>query len=53
MLNSLLDWTVIEAVGTRVAHAEVAAELELVVATHLFATKIKNNSNYSLRNCHS
>jgi hypothetical protein len=39
MLNGLLDWTVVEAVGTRVDHAEVAAELELVVATHLFATE--------------
>ena len=48
MLNSLLDWTVIEAVGTRVAYAEVAAELELVVATHLFATEIKSKSNCSL-----
>jgi hypothetical protein len=43
MLNGLLNWTVVEAVCTRVAHAEVAAKLELVVATHLFATEIKNN----------
>ncbi len=39
MLNGILDWTVVEAVCTRVAHAKVAAELELVVATHLFATE--------------